>query len=119
MQDTLELGMSPDSPGLARHFVADHMRLWGHESLIHDAMLMTSEVVTNAVTHAAPPVELTVEHLQGGVVVLVADGAHGPAELQSSGGRGLRIVDMLASAWGVSQVPNDGKVVWFRLAPSR
>src|SRR5918993_5382195 len=93
VQDTLELGMSPDSPGEARHFVADHMRLWGHESLIHDAMLLTSEVVTNAVTHAVPPVELTVEHLQGGVVVLVADGAHGPAELQSSGGRGLRIVD--------------------------
>ena len=35
------------------------------------------------------------------------------------GGRGLLILDAASSAWGVTQIPDDGKYEWFRIATTR
>jgi hypothetical protein len=57
------------------------------------------------------------------VLVTVEDAAHEavPAPRrqgsEAESGRGLAIVDSIATAWGTSAVPGDGKVVWFRLTP--
>ena len=82
-------------------------------------LLLTSELVTNAVRHARSAFEVVVE-VAGPtvrVVVLDRDVDHRP-ELQSPGpndtnGRGLLIVDRLASGWGTFEVAPGHKAVWF------
>jgi anti-sigma regulatory factor (Ser/Thr protein kinase) len=108
------------TPGVARSFVGQCLRHWGYESIIPDAELLTSEVVTNAVVHAGGPVVVEVDDLADSVVVVVEDSAatlplqRSPGPLDD-GGRGLQILGALASGWGVSEIPDHGKFVWFRL----
>jgi hypothetical protein len=61
--------------------------------VVDRAMLLTSELVTNGVLHAATPLRLT---------------------LTRHGGFGLHIVERLASNWGCAQ-RDDGKTVWFEM----
>jgi len=83
-------------------------------------MLLTSELVTNAVIHATTPVELTLSGHDGRLRVLVEDGDDripAPVPIERSGphgGFGLQIVERLASAWGVAPRDN-GKAVWFEV----
>jgi anti-sigma regulatory factor (Ser/Thr protein kinase) len=84
-------------------------------------LLLVSEVVTNAVRHAATPFELTVTVEGPTVTVSVVDHdrAHTP-EVQDPGpedtsGRGLLIVDTLATSWGYDKIAGDAKKVWFSL----
>jgi anti-sigma regulatory factor (Ser/Thr protein kinase) len=83
------------------------------------AGLLTSELVTNAIRHAGTPVEL-LARVARGLRVEVTDGrpdvplAPRDASGFSVSGRGLHLVDELASRWGVER---DGatKTVWFEL----
>ena len=86
------------------------------------AALLTSEVVTNALVHGRGDVRLSVQ--TGGRVVHVEVGddeprhprVHGPeADDLAEGGRGMRIVDLLSSAWGVCDRAGGGKNVWFEV----
>jgi anti-sigma regulatory factor (Ser/Thr protein kinase) len=119
----LELAATVKSPGSARRFVTDQLAMWGYATLTADAALLTSELVTNAVAHGAEPYAVEVVDLDDGVLVTVEDAAHEavPAPRrqgsEAESGRGLAIVDSIATAWGTSAVPGDGKVVWFRLTP--
>ncbi len=84
------------------------------------AVLMTSELVTNAVLHGTGDVRLAVEAGDDNLRVEVTDDERRRPTLPSidddaEGGRGLFIVDALASAWGVQDVPG-GKVVWFEIS---
>ena len=121
----------PTAAAAARRFVRDTLQAWfisgaatvGH-GLVDDAVLLTSELVTNAVVHAGTPVEVTCKLTGGGVEVVVSDGhparlvpeppenEHIPAERTS--GRGLLLPAALASAWGVTY-GQAAKAVWFRL----
>ena len=88
------------------------------------AVLLTSELVTNAVLHGLTPVTVLVSDDGVRVRVEVADGRPGPLSLPSEGpaadrisGRGLGIVDHLADRWGCRpQQDPAGKVVWFELS---
>ena len=118
MAERIRLAASPDSPGLARHFVADLLARWDYGHLIPDVVLMTSEIATNAVIHAGEPFSVGVEDLGNGVRVTVDDPVPAlPTRRQAtpvdSSGRGLQIVDALASASGASRNVGDGKSVWF------
>ena len=79
-----------------------------------------SEVVTNAVLHAGPPIQVSGDLVDTKVRVEVSDGSKA-APLQrkpvhtSPTGRGLNLLDMLASAWGV-EVTGSGKTVWFEIS---
>lgn len=88
---------------------------------IDDAVLITSEAVTNAVLHAGTDID----------VVVVADGAMARVEIHdglprtpkvaepttdSPSGRGLHVVAQLAEAWGVTKA-DGGKYLWFELRP--
>lgn len=84
------------------------------------AVLLTSELVTNAVLHGRSDVRITVRATATGVRVEVADDNDRPPVRQSDdetalSGRGLSLVEHTATRWGVT-VPEIGKVVWFYLA---
>jgi anti-sigma regulatory factor (Ser/Thr protein kinase) len=103
----------------ARGFVTQHLRRWGLESLVSDAELLTSELVTNAVLHARGDVTVTVAVAEGVAEIGVSDRSSDlpeqrPRTWQAEGGRGLRLVDLVASEWGVASVEG-GKQIWFRL----
>ena len=88
------------------------------EDKIDDVILLTSEVVTNAVVHAATMAELRLSVDSSSVRVEVADGSATRPERRvfdflSASGRGLSIVATVAADWGVETVPGDGKYVWF------
>jgi two-component sensor histidine kinase len=104
----------------ARRLVADVLVQSAYAGDADTVLLLVSEVVTNAVRHAATPFELTISVSGDEVTVAVTDhdGRHRPKvrnpSPQDTSGRGLRIVDQLATSWGTELVANDTKRVWFR-----
>jgi CheY-like chemotaxis protein len=90
--------------------------------LLDDALLLVTELVTNAVVHAGTAVELhialgtgtvrieVVDHSAGSLPVLLGD-----PERPREGGRGIYLLDVLAQEWGTRHF-SGGKSVWFSLA---
>ena len=81
-----------------------------------DLLLVVSEMVTNAVRHGAPPVELEVVADNETVRVAVVDSGPGRPEFRvaaadAEGGRGMALVDQLCDEHGVRPQP-PGKQVW-------
>jgi anti-sigma regulatory factor (Ser/Thr protein kinase) len=84
------------------------------------ALLLVSELVTNAVRHTESDVIQVGVQTDGRVRVSVTDESPEMPRQQSlgpdePGGRGLMIVDRLAQAWGVDRLPGDGKRIWVDL----
>ena len=82
-------------------------------------LLLTSELVTNAVRHGAGPMGVHVVWDDGGVRVEVEDQSPERPVVQATDpdaldGRGLLLVDGLSSGWGVL-AGRTGKIVWFTL----
>jgi anti-sigma regulatory factor (Ser/Thr protein kinase) len=101
----------------ARLFVARTCREWGLGRLAETASLVASELVTNGVRHTRGPVVLRLEERGRGLYLGVRDNSSTPPRVgdpgrHGEGGRGLLVVEELASAWGVHQLPGGGKVVW-------
>jgi anti-sigma regulatory factor (Ser/Thr protein kinase) len=90
-------------------------------AIVEDAELLASEVVTNAVRHGGPAIEFAVAVDAASMTVRVSDGSRSLPALRNDSafdepsGRGLRMVDQVATEWGVELVAGDGKTVWFRL----
>ena len=106
----------------AREFVADALDEQGFDGDTEIVLLLASELVTNAVRHAATPFEIRVDvDDDDGVRVAVIDGDvdHGPRVCHpgpdDTNGRGLQLVDQLSAVWGSDRVGR-GKAVWFTLA---
>jgi anti-sigma regulatory factor (Ser/Thr protein kinase) len=105
----------------ARHFVQRAVDA-ADDEIRQSVVLLTSELVTNAVIHARTELEVTVRYLDDGTVrVDVWDGNSRMPEpclapLDATTGRGLGIVESLASAWGAEPKRN-GKTVWFQVSP--
>src|SRR5580658_9301560 len=131
----------PAAAAAARRFVRDTLRSWElardhggpgdraeraqRDALVDDAVLLTSELVTNAVLHAGTPVQVTCRLLGDGpdrsLEIAVLDRC--PAQLrpdlphtageaaERTNGRGLQLPAELASAWGVTYA-REAKAVW-------
>ena len=107
------------APAVARRAV---IRLIGDTSTIEfvrDAVLLTSELVTNAVVHAGGRSVLRARLLDGILRVELSDANRMVPQLNEVdparvGGRGLHLVDDVASRWGVTAQPR-GKTIWFEL----
>lgn len=89
------------------------------DSLRHTAALLTSELVANAVLHAATDVTVTLRREPGALRVEVADASPQLPEVKRYGdaaatGRGLQVLSALADSWGAGRRA-EGKVVWFEL----
>lgn len=83
-------------------------------------MLLANELVTNAILHAGTGLRLRLEVRGDLLHIAVRD--HSPRlvrviapDPQAPGGRGLWLVEQLASAWGMHAYPDGGKVVWCTL----
>jgi anti-sigma regulatory factor (Ser/Thr protein kinase) len=88
--------------------------------LIDVVELMASELLTNAVLHAQGGIRLVLAVDDDVVRVEVRDESPGQPLLRcppgdATSGRGIGIVDALASRWGVEPVPGGGKSVWFEV----
>lgn len=82
-------------------------------------LLVISELVTNAVRQGDGPVRITLEAADDSLMVEVFDTGHrlpamGDAALDSTGGRGLHMIETVSDGWGVREDLN-GKTVWARL----
>jgi anti-sigma regulatory factor (Ser/Thr protein kinase) len=114
---TLRLAPVPSSVPEARRFVRGLLAQWSLERLTDTAVLLTSEVVTNAVLHARTDVEVTVTRMGDAVQVQVHDGSSvSPVQrrhsAESTTGRGVRLLDQLAEGWTVTQ-EHGGKTICF------
>lgn len=117
---TLELLPDPVSPRLARGFVRRVLGDAGIDALtIEDAALLVTELVTNSVLHASTDITLDVVVESGSIRVGVTDALDaGPVlreqDQDATTGRGLYLVDKVATAWSVVYAKNS-KTVEFSL----
>uniref|UniRef100_A0AAU2V1Q1 SpoIIE family protein phosphatase n=1 Tax=Streptomyces sp. NBC_00003 TaxID=2903608 RepID=A0AAU2V1Q1_9ACTN len=113
------------SVATARAFVRDTLQGWGYADVVDDAVVLTSELVTNAVVHAGTKADVLCLRSDDGVRVEVADRyperevplLGSPADIAGpdrENGRGLLLCAALASRWGVEYTPTR-KNVWFQL----
>jgi anti-sigma regulatory factor (Ser/Thr protein kinase) len=112
---------TPESVHSARLFVHDVLGAWKLDSadLRQEAILLVSELATNAVLHGRTEFEVLAKLSPQRLRIEVADGnARPPSPVmvpaRSTSGRGLAIVQQVSSAWGVEQ-HDAGKIVWFEL----
>jgi anti-sigma regulatory factor (Ser/Thr protein kinase) len=110
----------PESVRTARHYVQRKcLEAQLPPRLCAEAVLLTGEVVSNVVCHARTEAKIRV-HVRGDrLEVEVSDfgdsaAAVAPVRPTNRGGRGLRIIEALATSWGVRRCPR-GKTVWFQL----
>jgi anti-sigma regulatory factor (Ser/Thr protein kinase) len=110
------------APGLARQAARGALRAWQLAHLEETALLLVSELVTNAVRHAwngDRMIVLRLETAAGGLRIEVHDGDSRwpkpgtPGDLDESG-FGFVLVDALATKWGVTASAG-GKAVWAEL----
>ncbi len=126
--DTSDLGADvqvphrADSVPAARAFLARLLDGWGvADEVIDDAILLTSELMSNAVKHGSGVVDLEIEVNDGLLRVGVHDDDRDTPVVRdtgaaSPGGRGMWIVQSLARAWGSEfNGEGPGKTVWFEL----
>jgi serine phosphatase RsbU (regulator of sigma subunit)/anti-sigma regulatory factor (Ser/Thr protein kinase) len=114
----------PTAVAAARRFIRETLESWQlpcRDDLVSDAVLLTSELVTNAVVHAGTAVQVACRLHGADVEVSVLD--RHPARMipdpqtgsaDRASGRGLLLPRALSSSWGVTYAAA-GKVVWFRL----
>jgi two-component sensor histidine kinase len=122
VRTTRPLRNHPSSSGAARRFVEE--MLAGHDDDAKaTAVLLTSELVTNALLHGRFPCSVTVAWGDDTIRVEVADRSDAlPAPVEApedaDAGRGLIVVEALAKRWGAHPRSHGGKVVWFEV-PAR
>ncbi|QKW21836.1 SpoIIE family protein phosphatase [Kitasatospora sp. NA04385] len=118
------------SAAAARGFVRDALLGWGVPEVVDDAVVLVSELVTNAVVHAGTAAEVACLREEDTVRIEVSDrhperglpsfanvtmNSERYADPDGEGGRGLLMCSALSSSWGVEYAAGR-KTVWFRLA---
>ena len=109
---------TPDAASAARNLVRDVLLSWDLEQLSDCAVLVVTELVSNAVRHAkGDALRVTVvrhSHQQVRVCVIDKDRTRPrfrPGSLDEESGRGLLLVEAMSSVWGVDVLAG-GKRVW-------
>jgi anti-sigma regulatory factor (Ser/Thr protein kinase) len=117
---SVDLPPEPSSATRARTLVREKLEVTCSRDTIDTIALLVTELVTNAILHARTPMLLTLETRPDHVRVCVEDASsERPAVQQYDSdavtGRGLALVEQVASSWGVDTTPA-GKVVWCEVA---
>jgi anti-sigma regulatory factor (Ser/Thr protein kinase) len=113
---TVDLPPEPSSATRARTIAREQLEASCSSDAIEVIALLVTELVTNAILHARTPFQLTLESRPHAVRICVEDQSEEQPTLRrydsdAVTGRGLALVEQLASSWGVDTTP-DGKVVW-------
>lgn len=117
MPFSVQLAADTSSAREARQFVDSVLHEWKCDAQIDRLQLVVSELVTNALLHAGSATEVHLVRTQSRLRLEVCDYGRGLPAIRSvhdgevQGGRGLAIVEQLATAWGVSEW-REGKCIW-------
>ena len=103
----------------ARDFVCGNLASHGLLYLVEDIRLVVSELATNALVHAQPPVIVSLQERRLDVLVTVSDTSTVlpvalPHSVARFSGRGLSIVEEVSCEWGTNTRLDGGKSVWAR-----
>jgi anti-sigma regulatory factor (Ser/Thr protein kinase) len=119
------LSVAPEAARAARAFTKTTLIDWQLGDLITEAVLIASELVTNAVRHGGccadgTPVELAWQRQASRVICVVTDCNSNPpvlgaADQDAESGRGLQVVQALAATWGWMLLGETSKAVWAAL----
>jgi len=108
------------SVGEARRFIDTALNEWGCDRVVDTAVLLVSELASNAVLHARSDIRILLRREHDQVKVKVCD--RSPViprprrfGVESATGRGLALVEQLSADWGVQREAG-GKCVWFTLS---
>jgi anti-sigma regulatory factor (Ser/Thr protein kinase) len=135
-EPTMSLMGTPAAVGLARTFVDTRMRKWYYSHILDNALLIVSELVTNA-ARQTPDEEIRLQLSRDayGVIIAVWDADHelpkarpmteltlddldlSEEAFDDNGGWGLHIVQAMSAKCGVTADPAGGKWVWSRMRP--
>ena len=136
LERRIRLPPDPRSAGRARRMLQDALRDLGtgsgpagdHQADVVDTVvLLASELCENAVLHAGTEFDVALTVTADEVVVAVTDRGAGPLELHlaqprqrygraATHGRGLALVQRLATAWGTRHERDGRHVIWFSVA---
>jgi anti-sigma regulatory factor (Ser/Thr protein kinase)/anti-anti-sigma regulatory factor len=125
LRDELRLAPTPAAAGIVRDFVRHLLHHWRiglpDSELVDRAVLLADELVTNAIVHARTEFRLRVALSGDRLRLAVRDDSPRqprltPLSPEAETGRGLRLVEQTAKAWGVHQHAEGGKTVWCTLA---
>jgi anti-sigma regulatory factor (Ser/Thr protein kinase) len=113
---SVDLPPEPSSATRARTLTRERLEASCSTDAIETIALLVTELVTNAILHARTPLLLTLESRPDHVRICVEDASNEQPALRrydpdAVTGRGLALVEQLASSWGVDNTPA-GKVVW-------
>ena len=115
------LPMDVLAPALARRLLLETVCVEHAAHVLEVSQLLTSELVTNAMRYGAPPVTVHIDCDESvGLQVRVSDTSSTEpvprdADRDAEGGRGLTLVDVISTAWGVERT-DGGKTIWFQIA---
>jgi anti-sigma regulatory factor (Ser/Thr protein kinase) len=118
--ESLLLAPEARAPSVSRRFVKEALARWELEVLTDIAVLLTSELVTNAIVHAQTEVAVTIRRKErDSVIISVQDGSSIHPRISahaedSTTGRGISILDQLAASWEVIR-QGAGKTILFTL----
>jgi anti-sigma regulatory factor (Ser/Thr protein kinase) len=129
---SLKVEKAPTAARAARAWPSEQLKRWELDQLTERAALLISELVTNAVKHAESAPVVTIAVAQGYLEIGCSDGKLGESleslyeitqgetlglggAIRDNGGLGLRIVDVVADAWGQREI-DAGKQVWCRIS---
>lgn len=127
---------TPSAVGLARTFADTQIRKWDYSHILDGALLIVSELVTNAARQTPDKeIRLQLSRDAHGVIIAVWDADHelpkakpmteltledldlSEEAFDENGGWGLHIVQALSAECGVTADPAGGKWVWSRMHP--
>jgi anti-sigma regulatory factor (Ser/Thr protein kinase) len=122
MDEEVTLPDGPEGASFARRAMARAAELWLLDrEMTETALLLVSELATNAIRHGTPPVRLSLRLDSDRLRVEVTDSSPALPQVEQpgpdqTGGRGLQIVQQLAAQWGAhASRTRLGKTVWFEL----
>ena len=107
----------------ARRFVTSTLEAWGYDDISWTAQQIVSELAGNCALHARTEYSIRLVDGADGLRLEVQDQSKARVQprrysRESTTGRGLRLVEHLADAWGVEPA-TDGKTVWVTLRSGR
>jgi anti-sigma regulatory factor (Ser/Thr protein kinase) len=117
---SVELPPEPASATRARQLARERLRVVCSPEALETVALLVTELVTNAILHAGTALQLVIEIRTHHIRVCVEDSSPRAPEVRhydtdAVTGRGLALVEQLATSWGVDNTPT-GKAVWCEIA---